>query len=36
MALLPRKLVPSLEFDTVGGGHWSLAEQKPYPARGEA
>ena len=29
MALLPRKLVPSLEFDTVGGGHWSLAEQKP-------
>lgn len=29
MALLPRKPVPSLEFDTVGGGHWSLAEQKP-------
>ena len=29
MALLPRKPVPSLEFDTVGGGRWSLAEQKP-------
>ena len=29
MALLPRKPVPSLEFDTVGGGRWSLATQKP-------
>ena len=29
MSLLPRKPVPSLEFDTVDGGHWSLAAQKP-------
>jgi peroxiredoxin len=29
MPLLPRKPVPALEFDTVGGGRWSLAEQKP-------
>ncbi len=29
MALKPRKPVPALEFDTVGGGHWSLAAQKP-------
>ena len=29
MALLPRKPVPSLEFDLVGGGRWSLAAQKP-------
>jgi peroxiredoxin len=29
MALLPRKPVPALEVDTVGGGHWSLAAQKP-------
>ena len=29
MALLPRKPVPVLEVDTVGGGHWSLAAQKP-------
>ena len=29
MALLPRKPVPALEFDTVGGGHWSLAAQQP-------
>ncbi len=29
MSLLPRKPVPSLEFDTVGSGHWSLAAQKP-------
>ena len=29
MALKPRKPVPSLEFDTVEGGHWSLAAQKP-------
>ena len=27
MPLLPRKPVPSLEFDTVGGSHWSLAAQ---------
>ena len=29
MALLPRKPVPSLEMETVGGGHWSLAAQDP-------
>jgi alkyl hydroperoxide reductase subunit AhpC len=29
MALMPRKPVPGLEFDTVGGGRWSLAGQKP-------
>ena len=29
MALKPRKPVPALDFDTVGGGRWSLAEQKP-------
>jgi len=29
MGLKPRKSVPALEFDTVGGGHWSLAAQKP-------
>jgi peroxiredoxin len=29
MALMPRKPVPALEFDVVGGGRWSLAEQKP-------
>ncbi len=29
MALLPRKPVPALEFDTVGGDRWSLAAQKP-------
>ena len=29
MPLLPRKPVPSLEFDTVGGSRWSLAAQKP-------
>jgi peroxiredoxin len=29
MSLLPRKPVPSLEFDLVGGGRWSLAAQKP-------
>jgi peroxiredoxin len=27
--LKPRKPVPALEFDTVGGEHWSLAAQKP-------
>jgi peroxiredoxin len=25
----PRKPVPSLDFDTVGGARWSLAAQKP-------
>jgi len=25
----PRRPVPSLEFDTLGGGRWSLAAQKP-------
>jgi len=29
MALKPRQPVPTLEFDTVGGGRWSLAGQKP-------
>ena len=29
MALPPRKPVPALEFDTVGGERWSLAAQKP-------
>lgn len=29
MPLLPRKAVPSLEFELVGGGRWSLAGQKP-------
>jgi peroxiredoxin len=29
MALMPRKPVPSLEFDLVGGGRWSLAGQSP-------
>ncbi len=29
MALMPRKPVPSLDFDTVGGGQWSLAGQQP-------
>lgn len=27
--LKPRKPVPGLDFDTVGGGRWSLAAQKP-------
>lgn len=27
--LKPRKPVPALEFDIVGGGRWSLAAQKP-------
>lgn len=27
--LKPRKEVPALEFDTLEGGRWSLAEQKP-------
>jgi len=29
MSLKPRQRVPALEFDTVGGERWSLAEQKP-------
>jgi peroxiredoxin len=29
MAIKPRQPVPALEFDTVDGGRWSLAEQKP-------
>lgn len=29
MAFKPRQRTPSLEFDLVGGGHWSLAGQKP-------
>ena len=29
MALMPRKPVPALDFDLVGGGRWSLAAQKP-------
>ena len=29
MTLLPRKPTPALDVDTVGGGRWSLAEQKP-------
>jgi peroxiredoxin len=29
MRLMPRQPVPALEFDTLGGGRWSLAGQKP-------
>jgi len=29
VAVKPRQPVPALEFDTVGGGRWSLAAQKP-------
>jgi peroxiredoxin len=29
MRLMPRKPVPTLEFDLLDGGRWSLAEQKP-------
>jgi len=29
MPLIPRKPVPSLELDTVGGERWSLARQEP-------
>ena len=29
MSLMPRKPVPALDFDLVGGGRWSLAEQQP-------
>ena len=29
MRLMPRQPVPKLEFDLLGGSHWSLADQKP-------
>ncbi|MDH3319704.1 MAG: AhpC/TSA family protein [Betaproteobacteria bacterium] len=29
MRLMPRKPVPGLEFNLLGGGRWSLAEAKP-------
>jgi len=29
MRLMPRKPVPSLEFDLLGGGHWSLKDDTP-------
>ncbi len=29
MHLMPRKPVPPLEVDTLGGGRWRLAERKP-------
>lgn len=29
MALIPRKPVPDLEFDTLDNGRWSLAAQRP-------
>lgn len=29
MALIPRKPVPKLETDTLGGSRWKLVEQKP-------
>ncbi len=29
MALIPRRPVPALDIDTVGGGRWSLAAQEP-------
>jgi peroxiredoxin len=29
MSLKPRQPVPALEIDTVGGGRWTLAAQKP-------
>jgi peroxiredoxin len=29
MALMPRKPVPLLEVDTLGGGRWKLSAQKP-------
>jgi peroxiredoxin len=29
VAVKPRQAVPSLEFDTVGGGRWSLSAQNP-------
>ncbi|MEX2197915.1 MAG: peroxiredoxin-like family protein [Burkholderiales bacterium] len=29
MRLIPRKPVPSLEFDLLGGGHWNLKDDIP-------
>lgn len=29
MSIKPRQSVPALEFDLVGGGHWSMSAQKP-------
>ncbi|MDO8788434.1 MAG: peroxiredoxin-like family protein [Sulfuritalea sp.] len=29
MSLIPNKLVPGLEIDVVGGGHFSLSAEKP-------
>lgn len=29
MRLMPRKPVPSLEFDLLGGGHWKLQDDTP-------
>jgi len=29
MHLMPRKPVPGLEFDLLGGGHWSLKDDTP-------
>ncbi len=29
MPIKPRQPVPALEFDTVGGGRWTLAAQRP-------
>jgi len=29
MSLMPRQPVPALEVETVGGGRWSLAAQRP-------
>jgi peroxiredoxin len=29
MSIKPRQPVPALEFDLVGGGHWSLSTQRP-------
>jgi len=29
MTLMPRKPVPALEVETLGGGRWKLADQKP-------
>jgi peroxiredoxin len=29
MRLMPRKPVPSLEFDLLGGGHWNLKDDTP-------
>ena len=29
MKVIPRQPVPELSVDTVGGGRWNLAEQRP-------